>query len=100
MGQGDPDGQHQGELRGAPDPHASWPGIAVRRTASLRSPMSRPSTSCLLIRRKEDVDARIRGHDEREFWCPAWPSATHHHSSYIDLPSLFDSNSPMQITSQ
>src|ERR1700722_2158057 len=24
----------------------SWPGIAVRRTASLRSPMSRPSTSC------------------------------------------------------
>src|SRR3981081_1145790 len=26
----------------------SWPGIAVRRTASLRSPMSRPSTSCLL----------------------------------------------------
>src|SRR5712671_6434674 len=23
----------------------SWPGIAVRRTASLRSPMSRPSTS-------------------------------------------------------
>src|SRR5439155_5780972 len=24
---------------------SSWPGIAVRRTASLRSPMSRPSTS-------------------------------------------------------
>ena len=26
----------------------SWPGLAVRRTASLRSPMSRPSTSWLL----------------------------------------------------
>src|SRR5262249_17658371 len=25
-------------------PFSSWPGIAVRRTASLRSPMSRPST--------------------------------------------------------
>ena len=25
-------------------PLASWPGIAVRRTASHRSPMSRPST--------------------------------------------------------
>src|SRR5712672_95708 len=42
----------------------SWPGIAVRRTASLRSPVSRPSTSCLSYRRKEDVDARDkRGHD-------------------------------------
>jgi hypothetical protein len=26
-----------------------WPGIAVRRTASLRSPMSRPSTPLLMI---------------------------------------------------
>jgi len=30
---------------GKPISEASWPGIAVRRTASLRSPMSRPSTS-------------------------------------------------------
>src|SRR3954454_15726843 len=29
--------------RGAPTHSASWPGIAVRRTASLRSPMTRPS---------------------------------------------------------
>ncbi len=28
----------------------SWPGIAVRRTASLRSPMSRPSTTLVSIR--------------------------------------------------
>jgi acyl-CoA synthetase len=40
----------------------SWPGIAVQRTASLRSPMSRPSTS---LRAPEDVDARPKaGHDE------------------------------------
>jgi hypothetical protein len=42
----------------------SWPDIAVRRTASLRSPMFRPSTSCLL-RRCEVVDARHKaGHDD------------------------------------
>ena len=41
----------------------SWPGIAVRRTASLRSPMSRPSTSSLL--RPQNVDARDKpGHDD------------------------------------
>jgi hypothetical protein len=27
--------------------------------------MSRPSTSCFLISEKKDVDARIRGHDEK-----------------------------------
>src|SRR5262249_32466562 len=31
------------------DHPASWPGIAVRRTASLRSPMSRPSTHFLML---------------------------------------------------
>ena len=41
---------------------SSWPGIAVRRTASLRSPMSRPSTS---FRVQQDVDARHKaGHDD------------------------------------
>jgi len=29
----------------------SWPGIAVQRTASLRSPMSRPSTFLIFIRK-------------------------------------------------
>src|SRR6185312_4778229 len=33
----------------APAP-PSWPGIDVRRTASLRAPMSRPSTSFFFIR--------------------------------------------------
>src|SRR5262249_48687533 len=41
-------------------PKSSWPGIAVRRTASLRSPMSRPSH----VLKGRDVDARNkRGHD-------------------------------------
>jgi len=57
---------------------SSWPGIAVRRTASLCSPMSRPSTS-FSNERTEDVDARHKacaragrrpdpsaGHDESE----------------------------------
>ncbi len=45
---------------------SSWPGIAVRRTASLCSPMSRPSMS-FLNERIEDVDARHKaGHDESE----------------------------------
>src|SRR3981081_1011647 len=49
----------------------SWPGIAVRRTASLRSPMSRPSTSCLLTI-QQDVDARHKaGHDESAFLSPS-----------------------------
>ena len=40
----------------------SWPGVAVRRTVSLRSPMSRPSTTFLAA--KQDVDARDKpGHD-------------------------------------
>jgi len=44
---------------------SSWPGIVVRRTASLCSPMSRPSTSCLLTL-PEVVDARHKaGHDGR-----------------------------------
>jgi acyl-CoA synthetase (AMP-forming)/AMP-acid ligase II len=39
----------------------SWPGIAVRRTASLRSPMSRPSTP---LQPQQNVDARhSAGHD-------------------------------------
>ncbi len=48
----------------------SWPGTAVRRTASLRSPMSWPSTSCLAASKtcsawKKDFDARHKaGHDE------------------------------------
>ncbi|MGB6171926.1 MAG: FAD-linked oxidase C-terminal domain-containing protein, partial [Xanthobacteraceae bacterium] len=43
---------------------SSWPGIAVRRTASLRSPMSRPSTT--FPSSQEDVDARHEaGHDGR-----------------------------------
>jgi hypothetical protein len=42
----------------------SWPGIAVRRMASLPLAYARPSTSFLLNRRK-DVDARDKpGHDE------------------------------------
>jgi FAD/FMN-containing dehydrogenase/Fe-S oxidoreductase len=42
---------------------SSWPGIAVRRTASLRSPVSRPSTSF----EQEVVDAQNEsGHDGRE----------------------------------
>src|ERR1700692_3491140 len=41
----------------------SWPGNPARRTALLRSPMSRSSTSCLLNDCKKDVDARVRGHD-------------------------------------
>jgi hypothetical protein len=40
-------GNSKGRLGALPP---SWPGIAVRRTASLRSPMSRPSTP--LIRRR------------------------------------------------
>ena len=49
---------------------SSWPGIAVRRTASLCSPMSRPSTS-FLNERTEDVDARHKaGHDESENSAP------------------------------
>jgi FAD/FMN-containing dehydrogenase/Fe-S oxidoreductase len=44
----------------------SWPGIAARRTASLRSPMSRPSTSSIAVAAK-DVDARHKaGHDGKE----------------------------------
>jgi hypothetical protein len=42
----------------------SWPGLAVRRTASLPLAYARPSTSLLSIRRK-DVDGRDKpGHDE------------------------------------
>jgi Fe-S oxidoreductase len=45
------------------EPGSSWPGIAVRRTASLRSPMSRPSTSLA----QKDVDARHEaGHDGKD----------------------------------
>ena len=40
----------------------SWPGIAVRRTACFRTPMSRPSRSYLVT--SEGVDARDKpGHD-------------------------------------
>jgi hypothetical protein len=43
---------------------SSGPAIAVRRTASLPLAYARPSTSLLLIRRK-DVDGRDKpGHDE------------------------------------
>jgi len=42
----------------------SWPGIAVRRTASLPLAYARPPTSFLLPDR-QDVDARHKaGHDE------------------------------------
>ena len=44
----------------------SWPGIAVRRTASLPLAYARPSTS-LVSTRKQDVDARRKaGHDDTE----------------------------------
>jgi hypothetical protein len=43
---------------------SSCPRIAVRRTASLRSPMWRPSTS-LIPNRNKDVDGRNKsGHDK------------------------------------
>src|SRR5690349_12230425 len=43
---------------------SSWPGIAVRRTASLPLAYARPSTSCLAAHSKEGVDARDKpGHD-------------------------------------
>ena len=46
---------------------SSWLGIAVRRTASLRSPMSRPSTTLAELELK-DVDARDeRAHDDRGY---------------------------------
>jgi hypothetical protein len=45
-----------------PPPEASWPGIAVRRTASL--PLAYPSTS-YSPRAVKDVDARDKpGHDD------------------------------------
>jgi hypothetical protein len=45
----------------------SWPGIAVRRTASLHSPMSRLSTSSFATNKK-NVDARDkRGHDDSRY---------------------------------
>jgi acyl-CoA synthetase len=47
------------------DKNASWPGIAVQQTASLRSPMSRPSAS--LSETKEGVDAQDKpGHDRNK----------------------------------
>src|SRR5215213_4587720 len=49
-------------------PSASWPGIAVRRTASPCSPMSRPSTPSVHII-AQGVDARHKaGHDELILW--------------------------------
>jgi uncharacterized membrane protein len=46
------------------DHASSWPGIAVRRTASLPLAYARPSTSYLPQARKKDVDARDKpGHD-------------------------------------
>src|ERR1700687_1957572 len=39
---------------------SSWPGIAVRRTASLPLASARPSTSCWLMMSKE-VDTRHNG---------------------------------------
>ncbi len=66
-------GRHAGADRGAAQPrgrrrHGDRRGAArVRRTASLSSPMSRPSTS-FLLRRCKDVDARDkRGHDEMHY---------------------------------
>jgi FAD/FMN-containing dehydrogenase/Fe-S oxidoreductase len=45
---------------------SSWPGVAVRRTALLRSPMSRPSTPSS-FGSQQDVDARDKhGHDGGE----------------------------------
>jgi len=47
--------------------NSSWPGTAVQRTASLRSPVSRPSTPSFTAGVKKDVDARDkRGHDGGE----------------------------------
>jgi uncharacterized membrane protein len=48
-----------------PDHPSSWPGIVVRRTASLPLAYARPSTSYPRQARKKDVDTRHRaGHDE------------------------------------
>src|SRR5262245_37570149 len=48
---------------GGHDVSSSWPGIAVRRTASLTLAYARPSTSSVL-RDCKDVDARDKpGHD-------------------------------------
>src|SRR5258708_37959079 len=50
------------------DHPSSWPGVAVRRTASLPLADARPSTSSQRQARKEDVDARDKpGHDGRNF---------------------------------
>jgi hypothetical protein len=46
-------------------PRPSWPGIAVRRTASL--PLAYVPAIHVLLAAKKDVDARDKpGHDERE----------------------------------
>ncbi|HEY2137034.1 MAG TPA: AMP-binding protein, partial [Xanthobacteraceae bacterium] len=55
--------KHVYRLEAPGDAIPSWPGIAVRRTASLRLPVSRPSTPSQEL--QKDVDARDKpGHDE------------------------------------
>jgi hypothetical protein len=70
---------------------SSWPGIAVRRTASLPLAYARPSTSFLLPQPK-DVDARDKpGHDEfRADLCPPGKSPNR-------LSSPFRKNIPVHF---
>src|SRR5262249_52394619 len=58
------DGRRERDVEeGGHDISSSWPGIAVRRTASLTLAYARPSTSSVL-RDCKDVDARDKpGHD-------------------------------------
>jgi acyl-CoA synthetase len=57
--------RHVYKLEPLSENSVSWPGIAVSRTASLRSPISRPSTPSLGDLPKQGVNARHNaGHDE------------------------------------
>src|SRR5215472_9263547 len=57
----------------ATKPPSSWPGIAVRRTASLPLAYARPSTS--YFHGRQDVDARHKaGHDEDDGYVLAFGS--------------------------
>ena len=72
---------------------SSWPGIAVQRTACFRTPMSRPSTSLLLLGRKTWMPGTRPGMTMRgSAQFRGWPgmtaerqyaNATHHPASAI-----------------
>src|SRR4029077_1863348 len=61
------------------DSHLSWPGIAVQRTACFRTPMSRPSTSLLLLGRKTWMPGARPGMTAKR----QYANATHHPASAI-----------------